>query len=83
MEISTKQSVFNEVSDFLASKLSVEDLAAYQIPPDVQARVDELLDKNREEGLSIDERIEIEKVLAVTYLMSLVSAKVRVRAKDD
>jgi hypothetical protein len=79
MAVNTGQSIFSEVSDFLISQPTLEAIAAYQVSPAIQEYVDALLERNREEGLTPDERLEMEKILAVSHLMSLAKAKARLK----
>lgn len=72
-------SIFTELADFLASEPTLEALVAYQVSPAVQQHIDSLLDRNREGGLSTDERLELEKILAVSHVMTL--AKTRAALK--
>jgi len=79
MELNIQQSIFSEIADFLVSQPSLEEIVAYRVPDSVQNYLDNLLEKNREEGLSADERIEMEKFLAVSHLMSLAKSKARLK----
>jgi hypothetical protein len=77
MAINIQQSIFSELADFLASQPTLEDLAAYQVSDGIQRYIDELLDKNREGGLSAEERLEMEKFLAVTHVMNMTKVKAK------
>jgi hypothetical protein len=79
MAVNIQQSIYDELADFLVSQPTLEAIAAYQVPPAVQQHIDDLLEKNREEGLSPDERLELEKILAVTGMMDLAKAKARLK----
>lgn len=79
MEQNANQSIYSELADFLVSQPTLNDIVAYQVPEGVQNHIDNLLEKNREEGLSADERIEMEKLLAVSHVISLAKAKARLK----
>ena len=79
MALNVQQSIFTELADFLVSQPTLEAIAAYQVPPGVQQHIDDLLDKNREVGLSPEERLEMEKILAVANVMDLAKAKARLK----
>jgi hypothetical protein len=81
MVINTRQSIFSEVADFLVSQPTLEAIAPYQVSPAIQDYVDTLLERKREEGLTPDERLEMEKILAVSHLMSLAKAKARLKLR--
>ncbi|MFN8376107.1 MAG: hypothetical protein U0694_24935 [Anaerolineae bacterium] len=61
MAIDTQQSIFSEVADFLVSQPTLEEIIAYRVPPPVQQYIDDLLEKNREEELAPEARLEMEK----------------------
>lgn len=79
MAVQIPNSIFTEVADFLVSQPTLEEIAAYKVPPGVQQHVDDLLEKNREGGLSADERLELEKILAVSHVMTLAKTKAKLK----
>jgi hypothetical protein len=42
------RTVFSVITDFLASEPTPEQIIAYRLPPDLEARAHELLDRNGE-----------------------------------
>jgi hypothetical protein len=81
MAVNTQESIFSEVTEFIVSQPSLETIAAYQASPGAQGRMEHLLEKNREEGLLPEEREEADKYLALSYLMSLVKVKARLKLR--
>ena len=81
MEINITQSIFSDLADFLVSQPTLDDIVSYRVSDSVQTYMDNLLEKNREEGLSTHERIEMEKLLAVSHLMTLAKGKARLKIK--
>lgn len=79
MALNVQQSIFIELADFLVSQPTLEAIAAYQVPPGVQEHIDGLLEKNRESGLTPDERLELEKILAVADVMNMAKAKAKLK----
>lgn len=69
--------VFTEALDFLASGSTPEQIMAFKASPAVQERLEELLDKNREEGLTEDEEAELDVYEQVDDLMILLKAHAR------
>jgi len=55
-----QQSIFSELADCLVSQPTLKVIAAHKVPPDVQQHIHALLEKNREVGLSQQERLEVE-----------------------
>jgi hypothetical protein len=75
MLINVQQSIFSEIADFLVSRPTLDDLAAYRVSEGIQQHLDDLLERNREEGLSPQDRRDLEKLLTVIQLMDLAKAK--------
>jgi hypothetical protein len=79
MAVNVQKSIFSELADFLVSQPSLETIAAYKVPLGVQQHIDDLLDKNQNLGLSADERLELEKILAVIDVLDIAKAKARLK----
>ena len=79
MAVNVQQSIYSELADFLVTQPTLEDLAAYKVSPGIQQHIDDRLERNREEGLSAQERLELEKILAVVQLMDLTKAKAQLK----
>ena len=66
--------LYREITDFLASNPPPEQIAAFKISSAAQERLEDLLDKNREEGLTADETAELDAYLQARDLMILLKA---------
>lgn len=69
--------VYQEVIDFLASGPTPKQIIAFKISPAAQERLEELLDKNREEGLTQAECAELDVYELVHNAMILLKARAR------
>jgi hypothetical protein len=69
------------VTDFLGSAPTLEAIADYRLPDDLQVRAHELLDKNRAGSLNEDERHEMEEFRLIDHLLTLVKAKAKITLK--
>lgn len=69
------------VTDFLGSAPTLEEIAAYRLPDDLQERAHDLLDKNRAGSLSDDERREMDEFRQIDHLLTLVKAKAKLKLK--
>lgn len=67
-------SVYDELASFLAS-LSPRRVVAYKASPKAQARVNELLEKNKTTGLTAEENAEMERYMTVEHIVRLAKAK--------
>jgi hypothetical protein len=79
MAVSIQQSMFVELADFLVSQPTLEEIAMYKLPPAVQQYVADLLEKNQESSLSSEERLELEKIMAIADVIDLAKAKARLK----
>lgn len=59
MQNTPTQTVFDVLTDFLASEPTKQELLDYHLPDDLQARVDALVEKNGEGQLTFDEQQEL------------------------
>ena len=69
--------VFHEMIDFLARGPSPEQIAAFKVSPSAQARLEELLEKNRENELTDDEAAELDLYVQINHVMLLLKARAR------
>ncbi len=75
--LKTPHRAFDEMLDFLASGPKPERILAFKISPQAQARLEELLDKNREEGLTDIETAEIDTYSQINHILLLLKARAR------
>jgi len=64
-----------EVLEFLAGLPEPDDIIALHPSPVLQARISELLEKNRTDGLSLDEQQEWEHYAYLEHLVRMAKAK--------
>lgn len=68
---------FDEVIDFITSCPSPELIVSFKPSAAMQTRLEDLLEKNRENGLTGGEKNEMEQFLLVEHLMRIAKAKAR------
>lgn len=81
--VAPSRQVFDEMIGFLVSDPTREQIIAYKISDTAQTRLAELLDKNREDGLTEVESAELDLFESVDHLMSLLMAKARSRTRTN
>jgi hypothetical protein len=67
-------SVYDELAYFLAS-LSPRKVLQYKASPKAQERVNHLLLKNRNTGLSVEEQAEMERYMTLEHIIRLAKSK--------
>lgn len=82
MALAPDKSISDVVTDFLSSAPSLNEIAAFRLPEDLQARAHDLLEKNRDGTLSEDERAEMESFRQIDHLMTLIKAKARLKLQS-
>jgi hypothetical protein len=70
------------ITDFLASDPTPEEIATYQMPANLQARLHELLGRNGEDQLTPAEKEELAAFVQADDMMSLLQAKIRLRLQQ-
>lgn len=66
---------YEAILDFLARGPSVEELVNFRAPKDVEERFEELLQLNRDGGLSPVDEDELDHYIQIERMMSLIKAK--------
>lgn len=69
--------VFQETLDFLTSRPTPEQIISFKASPAAQERLEELLDQNREKGLTDEEEAELDVYEQVNDLMILLKVHAR------
>lgn len=77
MALASADTLFNDILDFLAASPSAEQLVNYQPPEPLQQRLSDLLQANRTQGLTVDERHELDEFLRMNRFMSRLRLKAR------
>lgn len=75
------RTVFGEITDFLATNPTAGEIIDYHLPQDLHARAHELLDKNGEGELTIEEQKEMLDFARIENMMMLLKAKMRLKLK--
>jgi hypothetical protein len=75
------RTVFDAITDFLATEPSPQQIIDYFLPEDLQARADELADKNGEGELTLEEREELQEFLNADDMFSLLKSKMKLKLK--
>lgn len=81
MESTPVKNIKDVVTDFLGAAPTLEEIAAYKLPDDLQVRAHELLDKNRAGRLTAEEQAEMEEFRQLDHLLTLVKAKAKLKLK--
>ena len=68
---------FNEMIDFLAGGPTPEQIAAFKVSPSTQARLEELLEKNSEDGLTDEVAAELDVFEQINHILLLLKARAR------
>lgn len=77
------QSIYDEITEYMLLSPSVTEWAEYKVSVGVQERINELLAKNSDGSIALDERTEIEKILTIVDLLNIVKAKAKRQLVDQ
>lgn len=75
--------LFDEVLDLLASTPTPEQIIEFRPSDALQQRAHDLLEKNREEGLSAEEQAELEEFSRMNHFMSMLKIRARKRIASE
>ena len=76
-----QRSVFAVIIEFLVSLPSDEEVLAYHLPDDLQERLSELLQRNREDQLTDEENAELDDFVHADNMISLLKTKIKLRQR--
>jgi hypothetical protein len=79
MAIAQPEALFDEITDFLVSRPTEKEIIAFKPSEALDQRLHELLDKNSSNGLSPDERAELNSFLHMSHLLIILGAKARLK----
>jgi hypothetical protein len=71
--------LLDEITDFLASSPTSQEIIAFKPPEALERRALDLLQRNREDRLTAGERAEMEEFMRMDHFMTLLKAKARLR----
>jgi hypothetical protein len=76
------RSVFSKITDFLATSPMPQEIIAYQMSEDLQARAHELLERNGVDQLTPEERDEMFDFVRVDEMISLLKVKMKLKLRN-
>ena len=79
--ITPEKTIEDVVTDFLGAAPTLEEIANYRLPDELQTRAHGLLEKNRAGSLSDEERAEMEEFRRIDHMLTMVKAKARLKLK--
>lgn len=79
MALAPSETLFDEITDFLISGPTPEQIIAFRPTDALDQRLHELLEKNSGIGISQDERAELDRFLQINHLMTILKAKARLK----
>lgn len=74
---------FSELLDFMVSAPSPEDIIAFKPSPQMEARLAELMDKNKRGALTDDERQALGGFLQLNHFVNMLKIRARKKLAAD
>ena len=74
---------YEEIVDFIAAGMTPDEVARFQVSPITQDKVEQLVAKEKESGLSADEASELAHYLHLEHLMRLAKARAQGHRDDE
>lgn len=74
--MSTATTVYDQIAEFMAG-MDPNKMIAFKASPENQKRLDHLLDKQKESGLTRKEKTELEHYLIINRIIGLAKARAR------
>lgn len=83
MQNTATHTVFDVITDFLASDPTPEQILAFHLPDDLQARANDLIERNGEGQLTFDQQQELYDFIRADDMMALLKAKTKLRLRNQ
>lgn len=83
MAVTRSTMMLDEVTDFLASGPTPQEIITFKPSETLERRALELLQRNREGRLETHERAEFEEFMHMDHFMTLLKAKARLKLAGD
>lgn len=77
MVLAQSNPVFSELIDFLSSTPTSDEILAYKPSEELEERLSHLLDKNRKDKLSSEERDELDEFLRFNHFVNMLKLRTR------
>ena len=77
MSVAPTRTVFDVITDFLATDPTPEEIRAFRLPSDMETYALGLLARKREDSLTPDEELEMYDFIRADDMMTLLKAKTR------
>lgn len=75
--------LFDEITDFLISRPTPDQIIAFKPSDRLDQRLHDLLDRNSQQGLTSEERLELDRFLQINHLMIVLKAKARLKLAGE
>jgi hypothetical protein len=82
MAIAQPTILFDEILDFLASTPTPQQIIAFKPSDTLQERLDDLLERNRQETLMPYEREELDEFLRMNHFMNMLVIRARQKLSE-
>ncbi len=77
MQPAPARTVFDVITDFLASEPAAQAILDYRLPAELEARAVQLLERKRDANLTNDEELEMYDFIRADDMITLLKAKTR------
>ena len=74
---------YEEIVDFLASGITSDEMANFQVSEETKTCVEELIQQEKTNGLTPEETAELDHYLQLEHLIRLAKARARQNLGDD
>ncbi len=75
--MSAASPAYFEIIDFIAAGTTPEAVAHFEPSPDAQHRVGELIEREKEHGLSPEEKAELDHFMELEHILRMAKARAR------
>lgn len=83
MAVAQPDTLFTEIIDFLASTPTPQDIIAFKPSERLEHRLSHLMERNRQDRLAEEERLELDEFLRMNHFMNMLKIRARQKLADS
>ena len=83
MSLMPAETLLDEITDFILSRPTEEEIINFRPSDRLNERLHELLDKNSHDAITSEERTELDHFLEIDHIFTMLKAKARLKLTSD
>ena len=83
MAVAPPHTLFDEITDFLASAPTADQIIQFKPSEPLDQRLHDLLDRNSQGALTPEEQVELDEFLRMSHFLNMLVLKARLKLSEN